>query len=143
MSQTVYQDDKSICDDDTLFRRIHLLQIVKDDDTGLARVSSGAFKDKDLSVNIKSVLDGMGLGPEDCIINRSTQKLVAFTAGEARQLSQTVSHDPLPGNPAHGIVYGSKSRTVQKGLIAAADWAIPAKAPRYEEIEAEKHAIGL
>jgi hypothetical protein len=144
MSLTVYQDDKSIHDDDTLFRRVHLKLIVKDEDTGLARVSSGAFRDKDLSVDIKSVLDGLGLAPEDCITNHSTQKLVSLTAGEARRLNQAVCHDPLPKNLAHGLVYGSKNaRAVLNGLTAAVDWVIPAKAPRYEEIEAEKRANGI
>lgn len=143
MSLIVYQDDKSIRDDDMLFRRIHLALIVKDENTGLARVSSGAFRDKELSVNIKSIIDGMGMGPETCITNHSTQKLVSFAAREARRLNQTVCRNPLPENPSHGLVCGSKSSTVLNGLVAAVDWAIPAKAPRYEEIETEKHALGI
>src|ERR1039458_2617724 len=106
MNQAAYQDDKSICDDDRLYRRIHLKLIVNDEDTGLARVSSGAFKDKDLSVNIKSVLDGLGLAPEACITDHSTQKLVSFAAVDARRLNQAVCRDPLPDSPSHGLVYG-------------------------------------
>jgi hypothetical protein len=144
MTLTIYQDDKSIRDDDTLFRRVHLKQIVKDEDTGLARVSSGAFKDKDLSVNIKSVLDGIGLGPEACITNRLNQKLVSLTAGEARRLNQAVCRNPLPENPSHGLVYGSKNaRSILNGLTAAVNWVIPAKAPCYQDIEVEKRANGI
>jgi hypothetical protein len=140
-----YQDDSSISDDDILFRRVNLRLLVRDDDTGLARVSSGAFRDKDkqISVDIKSVLDGMGLGQESCITDHKAQKLVSFAVGEARRLKQAVCRAPLPENPSHGLVCGSKSDKVLHGLAAAADWVIPVKAPLYEEIEAEKRAIGL
>lgn len=144
MCQTEYQNDPSIADSERLFRRIHLKQIVKDEDTGLARISSGAFRDKDLSVDIESILLSMGEAPTYCLQNQTAFKLVCFTAGQARQLQQLVCRDPQPHNSAHGIVYGSKnSRRVHDGLSRLAQWVIPVEAPQYADIEAEKHKLGM
>jgi hypothetical protein len=60
MSPPVFQDNASISDEERLFRRVHLLLLVRDDDTESVRVSSGAFKDKELSVNIESTLAAAG-----------------------------------------------------------------------------------
>ncbi len=144
MCQPLYRDDASIADEDRLFRRIHLTQIVKDDDTGLARISSGAFRDKELSVNIESVLLSDGKVPGHCLRNYLTHKLAAITAGEARQYQQAVCRDPLPHDPSHGLVWGSKnSRRVHLGLTDAATWVIPGQAPLYDDILHEKRAHGV
>jgi hypothetical protein len=60
MSLPDFTDDPSIAESERLLRRIHLKQIVKDEDTGLARISSGAFRDKELSVDIEKVLVSHG-----------------------------------------------------------------------------------
>lgn len=135
MSPPVFEDNTSIRDEERLFRRVHNSQLVRDDDTGLARVSSGVFKDKDMSVNIESVLLDSGGSAESCLHDPKIQKLISITAQNARRLNQAICHDPLPGNLSHGLVYGSKNaRPVHDGLRAASTWVIPASAPRYEEI---------
>jgi hypothetical protein len=140
----MYQDDASIADEDRLFRRIHLTQIVKDDDTGLARISSGAFRDKELSVNIESVLLNDGKEPRHCLRSYLIHKLASITAGGARQYQQVVCRDPLPDDPSHGLVWGSKnSRRVHVGLTDAATWVIPDQAPLYSDILREKRAHGV
>lgn len=144
MSQAAYQDDVSIGDDERLFRRVHIAQLVRDDDTGLARVSSGVFKDKELSINIESVLVMAGGSPAACLQNQRTHKLLFITAGNAREFKQAVCRDPLPDDPSHGIVYGSKNnRKVYEGLRDAAKWELPATAPAYADIEAEKRVLGI
>jgi len=145
MCQPVRQDDLTITNDERLFRRIHLTQIVKDDDTGQARVSSSAFKDKELSINIESILLGGGDTVHACLRNYKVHKLVCFTAGHARQLQQIVCGDPEPpDNMSHGLVCGSKSsRRVYEGLRDSAEWVIPAEAPLYAEIAQEKRLLGL
>jgi hypothetical protein len=144
MSLPVHQDDASILDDERLFRRVHLSQLVKDDDTGLARVSSGVFKNKELSVNIESILVKTGSSPGECLHNYRVHKLISIKAGSARRLSQAVCRDPLPDDPSHGLVYGSKnSKSIHDGLRAAAMWEIPPTAPPFEDIEAEKRILGL
>lgn len=95
MSQPVYDDDLSIRDEERLFRRVHVAQLVRDDDTGLVRVSSGVFKDKELSINIESLLVGAGNSAEACLQNHKAHKLISITAGDARRFDQTVCRDPL------------------------------------------------
>lgn len=143
MSQPDYQDDASIRDNERLFRRVHVSQLVRDDDTGLARVSSGAFKDRDLSVHIESILTGAGESAATCLRNHKSHKLLSITAADARRLHQAVCHDPQPEDPSHGLVFGSKTRSVQQGLRAAAAWVIPVAPPAYDEIESERRTLGI
>lgn len=144
MSPPVYQDNASIRDEVRLFRRVHVSLLVRDDDTGLARVSSGAFKDKDLSVHIDSVLAEIGRSIESCLHNFNSHRLVSLTAADARQFSQAVCRDPLPTDQSHGLVYGSKNNTsICNGLRDAAIWVIPTTAPRYDDIEVERRNLGI
>lgn len=141
MRQRVYEDDSAIFDGVRLFRRIHLRQIVKDEDTGLALVSSGAFRDKDLSANIETILQEDGHTPEYCLRNRNEHKLMSLTAGEARQYQQAVCRDPVPDDRSHGLVHGNKNnRRIHTGLRDAAAWVIPPEAPSYESILQEVQA---
>jgi len=133
----------SIRDEERLFRRVHIKQLVRDDDTGLARVSSGVFKDKELSVHIESVLREIGRSAESCLQNRNFLKLVAITAGNARHFNQAVCRNPIPNDPSHGLVCGSKNRKCIDGLKTSVAWVIPASSPRYEDIEAEKRSLGM
>lgn len=145
MVRTERQDDVTIPNQERLFRRIHLTQIVRDEDTGLARVSSGAFRDKELSINIESVLHGSGETPDACLRNHQAHKLVSFTAGRARELQQLICADPEPpDNLSHGLVCGSKSsRRINEGLRDSAEWVIPNQAPSYADIAQEKKSLGL
>jgi hypothetical protein len=144
MSEQVYEDDPSIKNEDRLFRRVHLAQLVNDDDTGLVRISSGVFKHKELSVNIESSLLNGGSSIETCLCGHQAHKLVFITAGNARRFEQAVSRDPLPNDPSHGLVVGSKNkRSIHDGLRAAAEWVIPPSAPTCEDIETEKHNIRM
>jgi len=144
MAQNDYQDDASILGEDKLFRRVHITQLVRDDDTGLARVSSGVFKDRELSINIESVLSNAGIAVEACLQTHRTHKLISITAEIGRQFNQAVCRDPLPGDVSHGLVCGSKNtKSVHEGLRTAAIWEIPISAPLYEEVEAERReALG-
>jgi hypothetical protein len=137
------ENDPSIADEERLFRRVHLKQIVKDEDTGLARISSGAFRDKDLSVNIEAILREHNCDASYCLVGKTEHKLVFITAETARALHQAVCKDPKERDPSHGLVYGSKnSRQVHDGLRAKALWVIPNVAPEYEAIKQEKMALG-
>lgn len=144
MCQSARQDDPSIADEDRLFRRIHLKQVVRDDDTGMARISSAAFRDKELSVNIESVLLTEGKTAEVCLQGYQVYKLVAITAGEARRYQQAVCRDPLPDNLSHGLVCGSKNnQKINNGLRDSAKWVIPAQAQPYEDVRQEKRVQGI
>lgn len=144
MPQPDRQDDATIRDTERLFRRVHLKQLVRDDDTGLARVSSGAFKDRELSIHIESVLAGIGRSAEWCLQGYGSHKLVSITAGDARALHQIICRDPLVHDPSHGLVCGSKNnRKTSEGLRSAAIWVVPPGAPLHQHIEAEKQILGF
>lgn len=138
MTPPVYQDDSSISDGDRLFRRVHRDFIVRDENTGLARVSSGVFRAKELSVNIESVLKMQGCTPEACLhdYDKAAYSLVSITAGDARKLNQAVFRDPLPDNLSHGIVYGTKNnKKIPEGLQSAAVWVIPPTPPVIDDLK--------
>ena len=60
------------------------------------------------------------------------------------QFGQAICRDPLPGDPSHGPVYGSKNASrIRDGLRAVAAWVIPMAAPSHEEIETEKRNLGI
>jgi hypothetical protein len=145
MFQPARQNDPTIANEDRLFRRVHLCQIVKDDDTGRARISTAAFKDRELSVNIESVLIGNGLTADACLLDPNKHRLVCFTAGQARHFQQIVCRDPEPpDNLSHGLVCGAKnSRRVSEGLRDSAEWVLPAHAPQYAEIAEQKKLFGI
>ena len=142
MSPTVFEDNKSIENGEKLFRRIHLLHLVLDEDTGLTRVSTGAFKQKEMSINIDSTLRQEEQESKACLIGYPGQCLVFIRAGTAREYQQAICRDPLPGVLSHGLVYGSKNGRVPEKLRDAASWEIPTAPPAYEEIEKQKLAAG-
>lgn len=146
MCQSARHDDPTIPDEERLFRRVHLCQIVKDENTGFARVSSGAFRDKDkeISINIESVLKANDGTPETCLRNHPACKLIYLTAGQARELEQAVCRDPKPpADLSHGLVCGKQNTRVLHELRDAAEWVIPREAPLYTEIEEAKRALGI
>jgi hypothetical protein len=144
MSQPVFQDDTTIGDEERLFRRVPVIQLVPDEDTGLARVSSCAFRDRELSVYIESVLTESGRSAESCLRNYDVHKLVSITAANARQFNQAVCRNPLPEEPSHGLVYGSKNNSkISRGLSSLAAWVIPPAPLRNEELILEKRRLGI
>jgi hypothetical protein len=144
MSPPVFQDNASICDEERLFRRIHITQLVKDGDSGLVRVSSAAFRDQELSVHLEPELEREGNSAETCLRNHRNHKLVFIAAGDARRFGQSVCRDPLPEDHSHGLVYGPKKRgTIDEGLRAASAWVVPPSPPRLSDILLEKRNLGF
>jgi hypothetical protein len=109
MPGRTFEDDPSIPGDERLFRRIPRTW-VDWDEHGNATISSAAFKDEELSVNLESVMARDGHPPADAIRSYPGYGLAAITAAQARALNQAVAPDPLPEEPAHGVVYGHKKR---------------------------------
>jgi hypothetical protein len=104
-----FEDDPSIPGDERLLRRIPR-SWVDWDEHGNAAISSAAFKDEELSVNLESVMVRDGRQPADAICNHPGYGLAAITAAHARSMNQAVARAPLPEEPAHGVVYGQKKR---------------------------------
>jgi hypothetical protein len=109
MPDRIFLDDSSIPGQERLFRRVPRNWVDWDDD-GNPTISSAAFKDEALSVYLESVMMQNGRQPEDSIRNYPGYGLAALTAAHARSLNQAVARDPLPEEPAHGVVYGPKKR---------------------------------
>ena len=140
MTNRKFVDDPTIPDGARLFHRVHLSFIVPGQG-GEVRISSGLFKKKtELSVVIESVVAQTGRRPEDCLRNYPMCKLVALTAAVCRQNGQAVTRDPTPEEPAHGIVFGNKTRAIASALSLAAEWVVPNPPPRYADIEAERRS---
>jgi len=123
MTGPIFADDPSIPGDERLFRRIPSTW-VDWDERGNARMSSAAFKDEELSVNLESVMSRDGRLPEDAIRNYPGYGLATVTAGHARLLNQAVASDPQPDEPAHGVVYGKKRGRIGGQLRDGATWVV-------------------
>jgi hypothetical protein len=121
----VFYDDPTIAEDERLFRRIHPQQLVPDErQAGRLRVSSGAFRDEELSIVIESTLLQTGRQPFDLLRGYSTYSLVAITAAKARAQGQKVARDPVPEEPAHGVVFGKK-RKCASVFATDVEWIVP------------------
>jgi hypothetical protein len=119
-------DDKTIEDREKLLRRVHPKHVVPDDAGGY-RVSSAAFGDVDLSVDIRSTVTALGRDLQSCVEGHEGYGLVSITAGLARQQHQSVSREPIPENLAHGIVDGKKTPAVKKAFYSQCAWEIDSR----------------
>ena len=127
-----FDDDPSIAGAERLLRRIPPSWLRRDpdgalvpDDQGRPQISSAAFRDRELSINLETVMRQAGRSPKDAIAGRPDCGVAAITASLARSHSQAVARDPIPDEPAHGVVFGNKrSKHVDKKLAQAADWIV-------------------
>ena len=116
-------DDGSISDATGLLRRIRPDQIVDDQNRGLRRPSSAAFKDPALSVDAESLLAAHGLDWHFSLHGYQGYSLVRFRAGVARALGLAVIPRPIPNeNPAHTEVDGKKTQGIANSLVAGSQW---------------------
>lgn len=105
---------EEILDDDRLWRRIHPTQT--QEDGGRRRVTSAAFTDERLSVDLARIQEHY----TRTLIGYSGYGVAEIQAGFARSLGQQVIHRPLAENPAHSQIEGRKSRSVARSLAKAA-----------------------
>lgn len=128
MAEHSYLDDSTLGDASVLWRRIHPSWAVSDENRGGIRVSSAAFDNSRdgsaTSVLIAEIVAASGHGPEDVLRGLDGYGLASLTAGAARVCGQAVARDPLPDEPAHGLIAGSKTKGVKKRLAAAAVWVV-------------------
>lgn len=123
------EDDPNVADDEVLLRRIAPGQ-VQWGEAGGPEISSAAFRELELSVNIKSTMLRDGRAVKDSLRGHSGFGLAAFTARHARSLDQAVFPEPTPEEPAHGVVHGRKSRSIARKLRDGAAWIVlPARPP--------------
>lgn len=98
----------SVTDEEHLWRRVHHSQYVPCE--GGYRVSSGAFKTAELSIDRVRILHDLGLGVP--FTARDQPGVAEVTGGQLRAVDAEPEPDPIPpgdpyqpaGNPAHAIV---------------------------------------
>jgi hypothetical protein len=118
-------DDPSIGDNEQLWRRVHPAQININSQTGGHHLSSAVFSTrKEVSVAIASETT-----LEALLANYPEHSVIEFTVGSARSAGCTVVRDPLPDDPAHALVCGSRSegrlnKTQQNLLKQASIWIL-------------------
>jgi hypothetical protein len=115
-------DDGSIDDQWSLLRRISPEQIVPDQNAGGVRISSAAFTDPAMSVDVEELLVAGGRDWRFSLLGYASYSLVKFAAVVARQHNQAVVHAPLSSNDAHAEVIGTKTRSIARALSKAASW---------------------
>ncbi len=139
---TDHFDDPRIPGEARLFRRIHLTHVVKGGE-GQSALSSAAFRDLELSVNLESVMSDAGRTPEDSLKDNPNDFLASISAAVCRSNRQLVGPDPLPSEPAHAYAFGKKPNRIRRALRDAASWVVPATAPPWEEIRLRKEELGI
>lgn len=119
-----YQDDLTISDDTTLWRRIPPAWVVYDENQGRSRPSSQAFQDdrneEPMSVYLADECDGH----DEALAGHEGFFLVSVTAEQVRSLGQGIARDPLPDAPSHCLVFGKKTKKVRSSLAKRADWVV-------------------
>ncbi len=128
MAEHPYSDDLSIADSAVLWRRIHPMWAVPDENRGGIRVSSAAFDDSrdgsPTSILLAEIVAASGRSPNDLVREYEGYGLASLMAGQARSCLQSVVRDPLTDEPAHGLIVGPKTKNVKKQLASFAIWVI-------------------
>lgn len=87
-----------------LYRRVHVDQIVWDDNVKRLRPNKNVFKDVELSVHLGDVLEDKGHPPLSVLDGRPSHHLVALAAGFVAEEEQVISRDPQAHDESHGLV---------------------------------------
>ena len=128
-----YTDDETIEDSTLLLRRIPInprLHIIWDNNTKSWLPSSAAFENHPngtpMSVVLEDVLKELGRPLDSALDGHGDGfSLVGFEAGIARSCDQGVAREPVEGEPAHGVVFGNKTRSVRRALARSSVWIVP------------------
>ena len=83
-----------------------------------------------MSVVLADTLETLGRPYESALAGHSDgYSLASITAGLARDAEQGVAREPTAEEPAHGVVFGNKSKSIRSRLAKAAEWVVPPDFP--------------
>lgn len=102
---------------ETLYRGISQFYIKREDE-GIYRISSGAYKTVDVSVDLASKTT-----PETSV--KSFAALAGLTAACPIDLGYKVVEDALPDNPAHALILGKVTSGDAKKMANVSHWVVP------------------
>ncbi len=129
--------DAPIADATELYRRVHVDQIVWDDNVKRLRPNKNVFKDHELSVHLGDALEDKDLPPSSVLDGRPSHHLVALTTAFVTQEEQVVSRDPQPHDESHGLVTGTKPKSRRDRLALAARWETLRREALTPELQAD------
>ena len=129
MDVDTLRDDPTIPDQAELWRRIPPWHFVRDENLGRVRPSSAAFDNhpngSPMSILLAEEVTAAGRGPDTALSGHERFALASITAGLARDCGQGIAREPLPDEPAHGVVFGEKTKRTKKRLATGAQWVVP------------------
>jgi hypothetical protein len=115
-------DDRSIADDEILWRRIIPEWLCREAD-GTIRPGKVAFIDRlsgEVSVHIASILGD----PNLALRGRPADSLAAIKAGHPRSLGLAVVRDPKPDDPSHALLCPSPTPGKARQIAKQAVWVV-------------------
>lgn len=103
---------EDIAPTDLLWRRLHPAHVVPDTVNGGERISSAAFTDPELSVDLARLVENGDFH----VTMQGGAGVAQFPASAALDKKLPVEHAPLPDNHAHTHVLGKKTASIQRHL---------------------------
>ena len=119
-------DDRSILDEERLLRWVTPSQIIPEE--GGLRISSAAFNNPELSVNIETLMVLQGRKPESLLDALPGFALTSIKAKQVRAFDLPIVLDcEPPEDPAHALVLGKKSKSFTNEMKRSHVWVVPPK----------------
>ena len=119
-------DLEKVPDDSCVLRRITSVYLRLDPGTGRRRLTSGAFKDREMSVDAEALMAADAVDWNFSLRKWPDAFLVRLNAAFLRQKSQIIEHKPKPteqpDNPYHCEVIGTKNGSTASAIRDAAEW---------------------
>jgi hypothetical protein len=103
-------EDLQVGQSEVLWRRVHKDHYID------GRITTAAFKDYSMSVDVARLCPGMWVTLGNGVGVASFSSAVAYDNG------QDVRLDPVEGNEAHAVVIGNKPRSTRKAFCEASDY---------------------
>jgi hypothetical protein len=120
------EDDPTVLDDWTLWRRVHPRWIIFDANLNRKRPSSAAFEDdidgSSMSVVIAEEAARLGRNQSHVLQGHDSFGLAGVAVRTVRACNQIVNRAPKVDEPAHALVIGRKTDSVRKRLWKNSFW---------------------